>query len=82
MVVFKYQYKKISPVSAAGKLKIPVLLIHSKTDKIVSFKHGLLLQDALSKNPKAKIIFNDNAHGEPIVDYQKRVKKFFDSPSL
>ncbi len=70
--------KKVSPALAAEKLKIPVLLIHSKKDAVISFKHALLLQKALSQNLQAKLIVLDNTqHGEHFINYDTVIEKFY-----
>lgn len=74
-----YDIKKISPALAAEKLQIPVLLIHSKQDNVVSFENALLLKKALSHNPNAEVIFIDNAqHGEHFITYDKVIQRFYD----
>jgi dipeptidyl aminopeptidase/acylaminoacyl peptidase len=73
-----YDIKDVSPAEAAKKITIPVLLIHSKNDDMISIKHALLLQEALRDNTKAEVIFVETLHhGEPMEDYQNIVKKFF-----
>lgn len=73
-----YRVVDISPAKSAEKLQIPMLLIYSKHDQVVSFRHALLMQQSLSKNPRAKFIFvEDIAHGQAIKDYQNIIKQFF-----
>ncbi len=75
----RYDIQAVSPAKSAEKLKMPILLIYSKQDNVVPFKHGLLLQESLRHNPQAQFIFvEDVAHGESIKDGQKIVKEFFD----
>lgn len=60
-----YDVKEVSPVDAAAKLQIPILLIHSRSEELVPFEHARLLQKALQKNPKAQFLFYDVAgHGQ------------------
>ena len=74
----QYDIKKISPAMAAEKLTIPVLLLHSQKDEVVSFQHALLLQKALRNNPHAKVKFVDSlSHGQPVENYQVIAKEFF-----
>ncbi len=74
----QFDIKNISPANAAKKLNIPILLIHSEQDNVVSFRHGLLLQQALQPNPRAQFIFTKaNLHGQLIENYQTIVDEFF-----
>jgi len=70
--------KKVSPKDSVKNLNIPVLIIHSKGDHLISFQHALLLQEALKNNTKAEFWFHDNLfHGQLGADYQKRIGDFF-----
>jgi len=73
---------QIAPEKAATNLKIPILLIHSKKDQMISFENALRIQKALQKNPKAEPFFlEEGVHGSlPShlqVEYEKRVTEFF-----
>ena len=71
--------KDISPVESVKSLKIPVLLLHSKNDQVIPFRHALLLQEALKKNSKAEFWFEENlGHGELGNEYQRRILEFFE----
>src|SRR3990167_8718330 len=41
-----YDIKKVSPANAAEQLTLPVLILHSKQDEVVSVRHALRLQNA------------------------------------
>ena len=70
----------ISPVQSAKQLQIPVLLIHSTTDRVIPFSHAQLLKEALKDNPKAEFWFQENlSHGQFASEYQQRIQDFFDS---
>lgn len=72
--------KAVSPAIAATKLRIPILLIHSKDDEVVSFDHALLLQQASKENPLLKTYFIDQlAHGQHSENYQKILQQFFNA---
>lgn len=74
-----YRVGDVVPAKAAAKLRIPILLIASQQDNVISFRHALLLQQALRNDPHVKIVFVDNTlHGQTIEDYQQIVKQFFD----
>lgn len=73
-----YDLKIISPAKAAQQIHIPIMIIHSKQDDIIPFEHALLLQQALSKNTKAKFLFIDNAwHGQRRADFNPLISAFF-----
>lgn len=79
LVFLHYDIKKISPMKAVLNLKIPILLIHSKQDQVISFEHALQLQKALQHDPNLEVIFIDNAqHGESLPNYDNVIKRFFD----
>lgn len=68
-----------SPLRAVSQSKKPILLIHSRDDKVIPLGHAELLQKALSDNPQAEFWFRDEAlHGEVgSLEYQRRLKEFF-----
>lgn len=74
-----YDIKTISPATAAKDLLIPILIIHSKQDDVIPFKHALMLQKALSHNDKATFLFVDKSvHGQIIPNYDLVILKFFE----
>ena len=71
--------KSVSPKDAANHLKIPVLIIHSKSDPVISFDHALMLQESLKNNPRAEFWLRENLlHGELGSEYQNRIGGFFE----
>lgn len=73
-----FDLKNISPVITVEKLKIPILLIHSKQDNVISFENALALEKALRHDPYLEVLFVENAaHGEVINEYQRVIKDFF-----
>lgn len=78
-IIFQSDMAKVSPVNAAKELKVPVLLMHSERDNVVSFKNALQIEKALKNNPRSQVIFWDNLyHGESPKDYQKTVTDFLE----
>lgn len=70
--------KTVSPAESLQKLKIPVLLIHSRQDSVIAFKHAELLEKAAAKMPNVKTIFVDQLrHGESIENDQAIISQFF-----
>lgn len=68
----------ISPERSARNLTIPALIVHTKPDEQIPFRHAELLQEALKNNPRAEFYFPENGrHGELPADFEERVKNFF-----
>jgi len=71
--------KNISPVDSAYELSIPILIIHSKSDLVIPFKHAKAYQDKLKDNANVEFVFTKGKkHGEFSNDYKDRIKGFFD----
>ena len=67
-----------SPLRASRSFERPILLIHSRADEQIPFRHAELLKEALKENEKAKFYFlNEGFHGELPLDFEERIKKFF-----
>jgi len=67
-----------SPLSAARALSAPVLLVHSREDEQIPFRHAERLREALRANPRAEFHFTDRGrHGELPPDFTARVGRFF-----
>lgn len=70
--------REVSPARSAKNISIPVFIIHSKNDDVISFQHALLIQEALKENPQAEFWFEENLiHGGFGPVYQKRILEFF-----
>ena len=68
-----------SPKEAAKNLSTPILIIHTKTDEQIPFRHAELLRDALIHNKQAEFYFPETGlHGELPADFDERVKYFFE----
>lgn len=67
-----------SPKLAAQKLTIPILVIHTREDEQILFRHAELLRDALKNNQHAEFYFPETGlHGELPKNFDERVKNFF-----
>lgn len=67
----------LSPAAAAKHLTTPILLIHSKQDEQISFRHAEILLEALKNNTRAEFYFTETGlHGELPLDFNERVKNF------
>ncbi len=68
----------ISPQKAAQNTQTPILIIHTKQDEQIPFRHAELLRDALKNNQRAEFYFLEKGrHGELSADFDERVKNFF-----
>jgi pimeloyl-ACP methyl ester carboxylesterase len=66
-----------SPAETAPRLGIPVLLIHSRQDEQIAFRHAEWLREALAANPAAEFLFVDRGrHGELGLDVERRIVEF------
>jgi dipeptidyl aminopeptidase/acylaminoacyl peptidase len=66
-----------SPAEAAGRVRVPVLLVHSRRDEQIPFRHAEQLQAALAANPRAEFEFMDRGrHGELAPGFESRVARF------
>jgi len=76
-VILGQDAKSVSPMDDAAQLTIPVLLIHSRNDYLIPFKHAELLQEALKNNPHAEFLhFETSPHGGREEGYETRIKQF------
>jgi dipeptidyl aminopeptidase/acylaminoacyl peptidase len=67
-----------SPVTAARALSTPVLLVHSRDDEQIAFRHAERLQQALAANPHAEFAFAAyGPHGALPADFGGRLSRFF-----
>lgn len=77
-IFLQYDINSVSPATTVSRLNIPILIIHSKHDNVISYEHALLLEKSLIKNPHAKLITVEQLqHGYPMQDYQKIILDFF-----
>ena len=75
---FKTSIKDLSPKKAAENIDIPVFLIHTKQDELISFKHVEVLKEKLKNNKNAEFYFPDEGlHGELPIDFNEKLKDFF-----
>ena len=67
-----------SPVRAAARVRVPVLLIHSRADEQIPFGHAERLRRALAANPHADLhVLDAGRHGELPGDFAARLARFF-----
>jgi dipeptidyl aminopeptidase/acylaminoacyl peptidase len=67
-----------TPAEAAARVKVPVLLVHSRTDEQIPFRHAERLRAALATNARAEFEFMDRGrHGELPAGFEARLVRFF-----
>ena len=68
----KFDITESSPVEAAGKIKIPTVLIHGEADKFVPSSMSERIYESLGCPDKLLVLFPDAAHGVSFLsDYEK-----------
>jgi uncharacterized protein len=78
LLFLRIDIQSVQPVLGLQSLKIPVLLIYSKSDQVVPIEHGLIMQQAAQQHPNIKIIFvNHLRHGGLMEHYQDTINQFF-----
>jgi uncharacterized protein len=65
-----------SPVMAAERLAIPVLLVASRDDEQIPFHHAERLAKALASNPRAELLVARGGHNERADDVDRRLVEF------
>jgi len=77
-LLFGADITRPSPAEAAARLAVPVLLVHSRADEQIPFRHAERLRAALAGNPKAEFEFMDRGrHGELGAGFEARMARFF-----
>jgi uncharacterized protein len=67
-----------TPAAAAARVTVPVLLVHSRTDEQIPFRHAERLRAALAGNARAEFEFMDRGrHGELPAGFEARLVRFF-----
>ena len=73
-----YDIKEVSPLKSAATLNIPLLIIHSRNDEVVSFSHAELFRETLKDHVNIEFLFYDDlSHGQASKNYQKIIEDFF-----
>jgi len=77
-VIFGADMTLPTPADAAARLTVPVLLVHSRQDEQISFRHAERLQAALAANRRAEFEFMPRGrHGELPPGFESRLARFF-----
>ena len=73
-----YDVKSVSPMEAASRLEIPVLLIYSENDQLIPYAQAVLLRDSLAHNPHAEfLVYKNIPHGGLEKGYEIKIQDFF-----
>ena len=76
-LLFGVDITRPSPAEAAARVAVPVLLVHSRQDEQIPFRHAERLQAALAANPKAEFEFMERGrHGELAPGFESRLARF------
>lgn len=68
----------LAPHRAAGRLRIPVLIVHGQQDDQIPIRHARIYQQALGQNPHAAFYFPERLfHGDLPPDFTQQVRTFF-----
>ena len=77
-LLFGADITRPSPAEAAARVAVPVLLVHSRADEQIPFRHAERLRTALAANSKAEFEFMDRGrHGELGPGFESRLARFF-----
>jgi dipeptidyl aminopeptidase/acylaminoacyl peptidase len=77
-VAFGADITRPTPAEAAARVAVPVLLVHSRQDEQIPFRHAERLRAALAANARAEFEFMDRGrHGELPAGFEGRLTRFF-----
>jgi len=77
-IVFGVDVKATSPAAAVSGTDLPILLIHSRNDQVITFQNAEAIRRSLSDNPNAEFWFPDEGgHGAPQREFDRIVGGFF-----
>ena len=77
-LVFGADISRPSPLEAAARVTVPVLLVHSRQDEQIPFAHAERLRAALTANRRAEFdVMPRGRHGELPAGFEGRLAGFF-----
>jgi len=77
-LAFGADISRPSPLEAAARLTVPVLLVHSRQDEQIPFAHAERLRAALTANRRAEFdVMARGRHGELPAGFEGRLAGFF-----
>jgi dipeptidyl aminopeptidase/acylaminoacyl peptidase len=76
--LLRIEPRLVSPAQAVRESTTPILLVHSREDKVINFENALRIQEALASNPNAEYLFFDHGnHGEASIEFAQGTFDFF-----
>ncbi len=76
-LAFGADISRPAPVDAAARLQIPVLLVYSRDDEQIPFRHAERLRAAVAGNPRAELLVLERGrHGELPPGFGARLGQF------
>lgn len=77
IIFLQMDLANVQPMLAAAEIKIPLLLLYSKDDELITYQHALAMQEAVKSNPHVgMIIYEGKRHSEPADNYQEIASDF------
>jgi len=77
-LAFGADISRPSPAGAAARVQVPVLLVYSRSDEQIPFRHAELLRAALAGNPRAELMVMERGrHGELPPGFAGRLGQLF-----
>lgn len=77
LVFLQMDLANVRPMQAAAETNIPLLLLYSRDDELITYQHALAMQEAVKSNPHVgMIIYEGKRHSEPADNYQQLVNDF------
>jgi len=71
--------RDVNPVNNAASIKVPLLLMYSRDDQLVTYEHARAMIDATKNNPNVRVvIYGGKTHNEPADNYQLLVDDFLE----
>lgn len=73
-----YDISRVNPVDVIKNIAVPTLIIHSKTDHLITLKHIRAFQEAAQNNAHIQLLIVNNVfHGEHFQGYDQTIASFF-----
>lgn len=77
-LLLQVDIKNVNPMQDAAKINIPLLLLYSKNDELITPQHAEAMQEAVKDNPQVTIMIeNGKGHNDPMDNYEEVIGGFF-----
>ena len=81
-IIYGYSYEAVSPTKSIKEASIPILVIHSKVDKVCPFYMGEDVYASITHSRKSMVILSKSKHVEGFFtereEYIKGIKELLD----